>query len=439
LYRAPLAYSQLAHWYLYHLGERPGLRSVASAMRLRGPLNASALRHCIAEIVRRHDALRTRIVVFDRSPMQEIDDICRCELSVDDLTSLPAEARDGEIQRRIDSFILEPVNVAIGPLVEARLIKLKADEHVLVIAMEHVISDAYSMSILLREIFYAFVQLSQDRKLSLSSPSLQFPDYAVRQRNTQEAWLEKHGSYWKEHFAGCRRVRFPADRNWPISSCPGWGIVPIEIRTDFRRALVEWSRARRTTLPMSIFTAYVGLVLRWCQVSESVIRYQSHGRTLPETKEAIGFFASRLYLRLTLREQETFLELLRCVTVEYCRGYQHDDFSYMETRVPEPEFARNTFFNWIPQGSHYIAGLSGEDVVSISPEPFVNPALKMLEWDNEPMIILYDADDAISGAVRFPLNRFSVETMEKFGRNFLVFVEALLTRPDAHVKNIDLV
>lgn len=441
--RAPLAFSQLAHWHLHELSTRRAIRQIASATRLHGRLNIDALQKSVSEIVRRHDALRTRIVVCDGIPEQEIAASGDCELTVDDLTALAGSYREVEAHRRIEQLILEPIDVAVDPLLGIRLLRLRDDEHVLIVVMEHMISDGASRSIILRDLFTAYMQALKGGSFSLPAIPVQFADYAVWQRKTQNAWIEKHGAYWHEHLRGCQRLRFPEDRNSRIATHLGWGTVSLHIGKELKAELREWCRLRRTTLVMSVFTAYVGLVLRWCNVSEAVIQYQSDGRVSPKIENAIGFFASVLYLRIELLEDDNFVDLMNRVTEEYCKAYEHADFYYMAAQVPPAEFTRNTVFNWIPQGSKTdLSGLDGsEDAISCTPVSFVHPMLRKLELnlDYEPSIRLCDTDEAIVGDVHFPLSRFSIHTMERFGRNFLMLIRTLLRQPEGRVKDILLV
>lgn len=434
----PLTFSQLAHWHSYQLSERRGLRMVASAVRLRGRLDVGALQKSVNEIFRRHDALRTRIVVCDGIPVQEIDESGDCEIKVDDLTTLSKNVREIEVQRLIDQLILEPIDVAVGPLSGIRLLRLCDDEHVLIVGLEHIISDGFSLNILFREIFIAYMQALRGRDFSLPAIPIQFADYAVWQRNAEKSWIEKNGAYWNEHLTGCRRLRFPDDKSLPTTNPLGWRTVRFQIGRDLKVKLREWCRLKQTTLVMSVFTAYVGLVLRWCDASDAVFQFQIDGRVSPEIENTIGYFASALPLRVELLEEDSFFDLMKRLTDEYCTAYEHADFSYLEAQVPRPEFTRNTCFNWLPQSPKFGLSVSGgfEDVITCSPVPFENPMQKSLERDTEPMIGFVDTDEEIGGVVVFPLNRFSVETMERFGRNLLVFLRALLRHPDGRVKDV---
>jgi hypothetical protein len=437
-HRAPATFSQLTHWHLYQLRNRPAIRQIASATRLRGRLDVDALRRSAAQIVHRHDALRTQIVVYDGSPTQAIYESGNCELQVEDLASLPEDLRELAILRSIERLILEPIDLAEDPLLGVLLLRLRADENVLIVAMEHMISDAYSMDIFLRELFTAYIQASKACTFSLPAISVQFDDFAIWQKSTHTSWLEKHSGYWTEHLAGCQRLRFPGDKALSTATRSGWGAVTLHIGRDLKKELRDWCRVQHTTLVMGVFTAYVALVLRWCNAPETVILYQTDGRVSPRLENTIGYLASVLYLRISLAQNGTFIDLLNQVIEEYCNAYEHADASYMEAQVPRPGLTRNTLFNWVPQdGRNYFSVLDGtEDAVACSFVPFEHPMRKNLERDTEPFLLLYDIDEEIAGSIWYPLNRFSNDTMDRFGRNFLVFIRALLKDPKERVKDV---
>jgi Condensation domain/TubC N-terminal docking domain len=439
LERAPLAFSQLAHWHQYKLSERRAIRQIASATRIRGRLNVEVLQKSIAEVVRRHDALRTRIVALDGVPVQEIAESSSPELEFDDLTVISDSDRETQVRLLIDKHILEQIDVAADPLFRVWLLRIRDDEHVLIMAIEHMASDGFSLNILIHELFTAYIQGLKGQAFSLPEVPIQFAEYAVRQRNSLQSWLEEHGAYWNERLAGCHRLRFPAYGGSPAASRVGWGVVPVRIGSQLKSELGEWSRLRRTTLVMSVFTAYVGLVLRWCDARECIIQYQSDGRTSPEIQSTVGYLASVLYLRMELLENNSFVDLLNRVTDEYCKAYEHADSSYFAAQVPRPEWTRNSAFNWLPRESKFDSFVL-DDAITCSPVRFVPPLARILDTDGEPSIGLLDTEEGeIAGEVWFPLNRFSVATMERFGRNFLVFIRALLRQPEGRVHDVSLV
>lgn len=433
--RAHLSYAQLAHWQVYRLAERPTVRQIASATRLHGYLNLEALRSSLTEIVRRQSALRTRIVDVEGTPYQEIDPPGRVDLPLIDLQTLWESFREIEIRRQLDQLILEPINPAKGPLFAVRLLKLTQNEHALLVAMEHTISDGYSINLFVRELLKGYAQVVQGRAVSLPPVPVQLADYAEWQRSVTSDWLERHGEYWNTHLAGCPRVRFPEAPDPITANRLGWGTVAFQIEPALRAELREWARTRQTTLVMTVFTAYTALILRWCQVSDMVIQYVADSRVQPELEHTIGFFASMLYVRATLGEQDSFLDLLTRLTGEYCQAYEHADFSYLESRTPRPAFAANAIFNWIPQGTPTaLRELTGSaDQLVCSPIDFENPMLDIHERDSEPVLLLYDTDEAILGRLHYPRDRFSASQMQSLTKAFLGFLDALLRRPEARV------
>jgi Condensation domain len=413
---APLSFSQLAHWQLYRLSERKSYRSVASVVRLGGTWDEGALNASFTALIKRHEALRTRIVVENGTPAQAIDEPRAFRVPVCDLTALSQTQQPQHIQRHIERVIIEPVDVSVGPLFAAELLKLSSDEHLLIIAAEHMISDARSLSILLRELCDGYAQAAKGESVRWAAPALQFSEHAIRQQKSL-----RPAAHFYERLQGYPRIKFPG-HNESGTGKPGWGIVPVEIGSERSAALRDWSRARQTTLAMSVFTAYVAAVLMWCRVCEGVVRYQSDGRAHTTMRNAIGFYASRLYLRTELREHDRFIDLQKRLTQELCLAHELDDVCFLETQSCPPACARNTFFNWIPAERD----LAGYD---LQPFSFENPWFRVVQWDNEPMVLLRDSAAGIAGGVHFPLQRLSAHSVSGFVRQFMQLIDQLLTDP----------
>lgn len=438
--RAPLAHSQMAHWRLYGLIERPSLRQVASLMSLRGVLLLTALRLAVTELARRHDALRTRVVVVDGIPMQEVTSSVQCELEIHDLSAWP----DGSPQRDLSNVtrrhILEPINVSRDSLAAIRLFKMSAEEHLLLIAMEHMISDEFSLGILCRELQLIYAANVNHCPSVLGPVPVQFAEYALWQQRSHESWLAKHGPYWRERMNGCQRVRFPAQANTRALSS-GWTAIPIVINVELKNQLRDWCKIRRTTLVMSVLTAYVALVLRWCSASQMVIQYQIDGRIDAKLEDTVGYLSSALSLRVELRRDDTFIDLLRRLTQEFCNASEHADASYLEAQEPRPEYTRNTGFNWVPLRvpTELPEPRGSVHALTWSSVHFQHPMLPQLQRDNEPMVRFMDTEEDVLGELQFPLSRFSAGFMECFGRNVLLFLRALILRSEQCVGDLPLV
>jgi hypothetical protein len=185
---------------------------------------------------------------------------------------------------------------------------------------------------------------------------------------------------------------------------------------------------------------YAGLVLRWCDETDTVVQFQSDGRFDPDIENTVGYFATALFLRVQLPEQATFVDLMRQVTQEYCNAYEHADFSYLGSQTPRPDFTCNTAFNWVPLAGQMdldLAALQGtDDALGLQALPVPNPELRRLDHDHEPSVVLFEVGDEVLGYLCFPLWRFSVAGMEHFGRNFLTFLQTLLIQSERRVTDV---
>ena len=369
--------------------------------------------------------------------MQEVWDRDACDWQFEDLQKLTEDDRGTRVSEAIEKLILEPIDVNVGPLFGLRLLRVGRDEYVVIVAMEHLIADGVSLNMFWGQLFCVYAQMARRQEPSLPEVPLQLADYAILRRHEQQSWIEAHGESWEKRLGAMQRLRFPPDESVDSSTRSGWGTVPFVIGTDLTVELRIWCRQRQTTAALGVFTAYAALVLRWCNVPESIFQYASDCRLSPKVENTIGFFASILYLRINLGAGYSFVEMLSRVMEEYCTAYEHSDYCYMAAQARERGFTRNTGFNWIPQVTNGIdASTAVDGMLACSPVPFAHPMEKDLRFDHEPVILLYDRGSEIAGDFHFPLSRISTRTMERFGSNLLRFITRLLRDPHSAVSEI---
>jgi hypothetical protein len=433
--RAPLTYSQLAHWNLHQLGNHSSRRETTAVFLLRGSLRIELLRQSIVEVIRRHDTLRTRIVMTALGPLQEMRSPCEYESMFEvaraDLPPGPDFlARLGHL---IEVFVMEPVEVSRDPLFATRLLRIRADQHVLILATEHMISDATSLTILTRDLFLAYTDLVNGRPVTWPQEAGSFAAYASRQSNIVPARIRRQGD-WTAHLLARGRLRFPTSST-PDETRSGWTHITVRIPPATKAALQSWSRSHRTTLVMGVLTAYVAALLRWCNAPRGVIQYQWDGRISPRDDNVVGYFASMLYLFMDLEDGDSLLDLLHRAIQRYCDAYECADFGYIEAKMARPEVCRNTTFNWIPP-VHELAIDTPDGELTCCPMDFTAFLTKSFARENEPMTVVHETNDEIAAHIYFPLERFSHAAMDRFGANFLSFVMALLERPETPVKTL---
>lgn len=437
--RVPLTFSQTARWAGGKFRDRVPLRQVASALRVRGKLHVGALQESIDQLIQRHEALRTRIVVSEGEPVQEVLPMLPFELTTRDLSSVPQATQSKAIQQLIRQVILEPFATDAGPLFTLQLARCGEQDHVLVLALEHMVADGYSLNILWRDLFAFYMRALGAAVPPLPALKVQFADYAVWQRRSNRSWLEEHAEYWRELLA-CPRLEFERECDPQTHGGRDWGAVPTRIEAGVAIQLREWCRVHHTTLPIAVFTAYVALALRWCEATEAVIRYTGHGRISPEVEDVVGFFAAPLYLHIVLGERDTFVELMQQVLRQYCRAIESADHYYIEAYEPKSPPTRSTYLNWISEQVPLdLAPLRGTpNRLECAQIAFINPLFEVFDVGSDPIILIHERAPEISIDIMAARRAFSEAALQRFARGFHVMIESLLASPENIVRDLAL-
>jgi amino acid adenylation domain-containing protein len=425
--RVPLTFSQRWLWNALKLDQCPSTRAVAAAVRLKGRVHIGHLRQSFADLLRRHEALRTRIVLVEGIPQQEIDPYVEYDLPIVCLTSLCESDRVAEAKRLAEEIVHEPISLAVGPLFCARLLTLTDDDHVLVIAMDHMISDAVSRSIVFRDLWAIYRQLARGLGSSILPLAVQFADYALWQHETLHSWMEQHGAYWNRRLHGSRRLCVPAGDLGVGATRAKLGRLPVSFGESLSAQLRDLSRRERTTLVMSVLTVYVALLSRVCKETDLVVAFIAMARLHPEVENTVGYFNAPLFLRMTLSDEDSFVSLLRRVTEEYGTAYRHSDCGKLAAQIPEPEFVWNPRFNWIP-GEFAPVATGG---AALEPRDFELAPREDSEWGGELELAVSDTREGVRGTLSYRADRLTGSTMERFRRDLVLLVEELVAHPNA--------
>jgi hypothetical protein len=368
-------------------------------------------------------------------PIQLVSEHHAPALEIHDLTSVPEMHRPTEIQRHLRETIASPLDVGHDRLFSAKLLIVGELQYVFVVAMDHLISDAFSRKLLLSEICTAYQQLSTGRRLTLPALPISFSDYSLWQRSAVKVWIDRHAERWNL-LARRGRLRFPSDPATIAGRLSGWAKVSFVLNARMRAQLQSWCRSRQTTPAMTCLAVFAATVLRWCAANEGILLYQTTGRPDQRFERTIGYFAAVVYLDARLADDDTFLTFLDRVTGQYCAAHESADFSYLQTQEPRPEFTRNSIFNFIPferDPARTPFEREAPDLQCISME-LENLAPGIIEFDSEPSMLLVDAGESIHGEVYYPMSRFEPQTLERFAQTFVAFLEAALQSPQAFIR-----
>lgn len=351
--RVPLTGMQVPTWRrCSDVGKTRVPRFFAFGYRLRGTLRGNALERSIETVLHRHESLRTRIVAVDRDPQQVIDPVATFRLDVVDLSHLSRGGVEIELKRRTETFIGELISWDVGPMFAARLFKVSTDDHILIVTVDHMITDTASNAILRAEMWSVYRDIAANRPSSIPHLFLQFPDYAVWQSQRNGAWLHDHGDYWIRRLAGAPAISLPFD---PARTdvAPGTAAAAnVAFDAGVSVGVRELGRKHGTFPALVMFTLYAAAIARWSLQRDLVITFVESGRSRVELVNMVGYLTNHLYLRVELSAADRFSDLLKIVQREFAQALKHEDFNRVPLLVPEcacaPFGDAALYFNWLP-------------------------------------------------------------------------------------------
>ena len=345
----PLSFAQQRLWFLDQLEPGSTSYNMPMAVRLHGNLNVPALEQTLTEIVRRHEVLRTRFVNVDDEPRQEVLEAEDVKLAITDLSSLDQEEREAAVREAATVESSEPFDLANGPMLRVKLLRLSDEEHVVLLTMHHIAGDGWSMGVLTREVATLYAAYSQGEESTLAELPVQYGDFAVWQRGwLQGAELERQLAYWREQLGGELPVlELPADRPRPAMQSYRGAHTGFRLSPEVSAGLKELSRREGVTLFMTLLAAFQTLLHRYSGQDDVVVGSPVAGRNYAETEGLIGFFVNTLALRADMRDEPTFVEFVKRVK-EACLGaYAHQDVPFeklVEELQPERDLSRSPLF-----------------------------------------------------------------------------------------------
>jgi amino acid adenylation domain-containing protein len=344
----PLSYAQQRLWFLDQLEPNNPFYNISAGVRLNGDLNIEALERTLSEVVRRHEVLRTSFISVGGEPQQVIGAITEIKLPLEDLSHLPAEEREQEAQRLAGEEACESFDLSRGPLLRARLLRLAADEYVLLVTMHHIVSDGWSMSVLVREVSALYEAYCTGVESPLPELTIQYADFAMWQRQ----WLigdvlEEQMSYWREQLRDLSTLELPTDRVRPAVQTYRGARIGFALGQEETAALKELSRREGATLFMVLLAAFQVLLSRYSGQTDIIVGTDIANRNQAETEELIGFFVNQLVLRTQLSRNPTFKQLLTQVREICLQAYAHQDVPFeklVEELQPERDLSRSPLF-----------------------------------------------------------------------------------------------
>jgi amino acid adenylation domain-containing protein len=328
--RMPLSHSQERMWFLHRVDANRLGYKIPALVRLEGSLDLAALHAAFDEASRRHHALRTTFVEDGDKVAQIVSSEWRSLLPVLDLTALAEPLRGRESQRRIRELLDLPFDLARAPLLRVCVLRLAPEEHAVVLSMHHIVSDAWSMAVLVAEIVRLYSSRIEGRPAPASDALVQYPDFARWQRRwLSHDVLEAQLAYWRRRLKTAPPIlHLPGARGRPTRPTFRGAVAQIELSERLAASLRALSRQEGATLFMTMVAAFKVLLALYTGERDIAVGTNVANRRRRELEETIGYFANILVLRSDLTGDPSFREVLKRVREVALEAYAHQDVPY---------------------------------------------------------------------------------------------------------------
>ena len=411
----PLSFAQQRLWFLAQFEGASAAYHIPGGVRLKGTLDRGALRRALDRIVGRHEGLRTSFAMAGGQPVQRIADAdSGFVLAEHDLRSLSETDAAAELGRLAAEEAPAPFDLERGPLIRGRLVRLQDDEHVLLATMHHIVSDGWSMSVLINELSALYAAFSQGREDPLPQLSVQYADYAVWQRRWLEGdVLRRQAEYWKTALAGAPvLLTLPADRPRPAQQDYAGAAIEVRLDAGLTRALKALSLRHGATLHMTLLAGWAALLSRLSGQEEVVIGSPVANRGRAEIEGLIGFFVNTLALRMDLSGLPSVAELVARAKAVSVAAQENQDLPFEQVvEIVQPPRSLShaavfqAMFAWqnAPEGALALPGLT------LSPLEGPQDVAKF-----DLTLSLGEAGEEILGRLEYATALFEHETAERW-------------------------
>jgi amino acid adenylation domain-containing protein/non-ribosomal peptide synthase protein (TIGR01720 family) len=434
-----LSFAQQRLWFLNQLEGHSPTYNIPVALRLEGPLDQNALEQSFCDLVQRHETLRTVLPAINGKPVVRILENSFRMAAVADLTALSPNEQEEEVKQLIEADIMRPFNMETETLFRVSLIRLNEVSHVLLLCMHHIISDGWSLGILVRELSTLYEAFVENKPSPLSSLPIQYVDYAHWQRQWLAGELfEKQLDYWKTQLANTPELlELPTDKpRPPVQSYQG-DTLEFFLSPELTTQLNQLSRQTDTTLFMNLLSAFATLLYRYSGQTDIVIGSPIAGRTHNLTELLIGFFVNTLMLRLDLSVNPPFEDILRQAKRVALEAYANQDIPFehlvMELK-PKRSMSHSPLFQvmFVLQNTEIpVMELSGLTVSYLEMEG------KIAQFDLS--LVMEEKDQGLKGVLEYNTDLYESATIQRMIGHFKTILEAMVENPTCPISELSMI
>jgi hypothetical protein len=405
---------------------------------LHGPLDIAALGAALSEVVRRHEALRTGFEEIDGRPVQVIAPAHRVPLALLDLTGVAGCDHHTMVRALAAEQAALPFTLSQAPLLRACLVRFDAGHHAVLLTVHHIVSDGWSMELMVRETAVLYKALLAGRPSPLPELRVQYADFAVWQRSRLSSeTMEALSRYWKARLAGApTRLDLPVDRKRRSLSDPRGAQRSYAIPQDLSGSLERVARTEGATLFMVLLAALKTLLYSYSGQEDMVVGTNLAGRTSVEVEGMIGFFINMLALRTDLSGDPTFTGLLHRVRETTLEAYSHQEMPFAKV-VADLRHERSLGHTPLFQAVLTLQPSTVSGEMRVTPELALRPIeLDVAATPFDLIFNLSNAADGVRGSVIYNAELFKAATIDRLVERYSALLRIVAAAPERRLSEI---
>ncbi|MDP3718281.1 MAG: amino acid adenylation domain-containing protein [Acidobacteriota bacterium] len=432
----PLSFAQRRLWFLDRLQGRDTTYNLFGAVQLAGELNVASLEAAFRQVIRRHEVLRTTFVERDGNPVAVVSTADDFPIAVVDLEALDPDSQALEIENWMTAEVGRPFDLARDRLLRATLIRRDRHTHVLLMSIHHIVSDEWSMGVLIHELSAIYAGHEGGQAAPLPALTIQYLDYAAWQRTwLADAAIDSQREFWRGALAGAPALlELPTDRPRPALQRHRGRVRPFHIERALSDRLEALSRQSGATLFMTLLAGYSVFLHRYSGATDVVIGSPVANRVRPELESLIGFFVNTLPLRIDLSGDPSVRELLARVRQTAVAAYAHQDVPFdqlVEALRPERHLGHAPIFQVMFVLQNAPAPDLTQTALAISPIPARAVAAKFdFTMSVEPTA------DGLAGLIEYDTDLFDDSTIDRMTGHFRNVLASMVDQPDKRVQQL---
>ena len=434
----PLSFSQQRLWFLSQFEGSQSAYNIPMAMRWDGQLQETALLQSFQTIVERHEVLRTHFVVKQGTAIQVIADRLSLPLERLDWRSLPADQLESALAEKIQQEAQRRFDLQQGSLFQVVLIQTSPTVHYLIATFHHVITDAWSMNVLVQELIVHYKTLTQGTAIALPPLAIQYADYALWQRQwLTEAAATQQLTYWKEQLSGMSPLlELPTDRpRPPLQSFRGRSFVKY-LDAELTADLKALASSTGSTLFMVLEATFALLLSRISNQTDIAIGTPTANRNTCDLEPLIGFFVNTLVLRNQLDGNPTVRELLQRTKQMALNAYRHQDIPFehlVEALQPARTMSHSPVFQVMFGLQNTPSTVLELPNLTLTPVPIQGETAKF-----DLTLLMFETPDRLEAVWEYSGDLFEAETIDRMAGQFQTLLSQIVQQPDAPISSLSL-